>query len=73
MKKNDKEQKTVHHRRPRSKGGMDTPANLSMVKRKFHEAYHLLFADKDPHQIAELLNDIWIDPYWKLIVIKRPT
>lgn len=73
MKKNDREQKTVHHRKPRSKGGTDHPENISQVKRKFHEAYHLLFADKSPQQVATILTDIWIDPAWELTAtLKKP-
>lgn len=71
MKKNDREQKTVHHRKPRSKGGTDHPSNISHVKRKFHEAYHLLFADKSPEEVAKMLTDTWIDPHWELLAVKK--
>ena len=73
MKRNSPDEKTIHHRKPKSKGGDDTVGNLSTVKRKFHEAYHLLFADKSPEEVASLLTDIWIDPAWKLTAtLKKP-
>lgn len=71
MKKNDREQKTVHHRKPRSKGGTDHPSNISHVKRKFHEAWHLMFADKSPLEIAELINEIWLDPEYYFMCVER--
>lgn len=69
--KNSPNQQTAHHRKPRSKGGEDTIGNISIVKRKFHEAYHLLFADKSPVEVAKMLTDIWVDPQWEIVAKMR--
>lgn len=65
------DRKTIHHRKCVSNGGTDRIRNLSLVKSKQHEAYHLLFANGTPHDVAQILNDIWIDPDYELIVKKR--
>jgi len=62
---------TRHHRLPQSKGGTDLPTNISMVPRKKHEAWHTLFENKSVEEIVELLNDIWIDPYYKITYERR--
>lgn len=67
-KKNGPEQMTKHHRVPRSMGGASTDDNISIVKRKHHEAYHLLFLNGSPEDIARYLNEVWIDPKLELIV-----
>lgn len=65
---------TVHHRKPRSHGGSNESRNKSLVTYKKHEAFHYLFMTKDskcmtPFQIADELNNTWIDPDYKIIVI----
>jgi len=62
-----------HHRVPRSRGGNGKAANISMVCRDKHAAYHLLFQNYLPEQVAAILNEVWIDPTKELIVKKRPT
>jgi hypothetical protein len=42
-----------------------------MVPRKKHEAWHTLFENKSVEEIVELLNDIWIDPYYKITYERR--
>ena len=64
---------TRHHRLPQSKGGTDLPTNISMVPRKQHEAWHTLFENKSAEQIIELINDVWIDPYYTLTLTRRNT
>lgn len=71
LKPNPQDQKTIHHRKCLSNGGTNELRNLSLVKRKFHEAYHLLFANGTPHDVAQILTDIWIDPDYELIVKKK--
>lgn len=65
-----------HHRRPRSsfavgEPGKDHPRNISIVPIKLHRAYHQLFRNFNPQQVAELLTRDWIDPDWVLIAQKR--
>lgn len=58
-----------HHRVPRSKGGTNDPRNISLVQENMHIAYHTLFKNKSPEEIAFVLNKYWIDPDKLFIVI----
>jgi hypothetical protein len=42
-----------------------------MVEEKAHQAWHKLFANMHPHQIADEINKTWLDPRFKLAVIRR--
>ena len=67
MKKN---QKTRHHRRPKENFGSDDESNISYVTEKRHRAYHILFGSgANVHAIAKQLNEVWIDPAFRLVVI----
>jgi hypothetical protein len=59
----------VHHRKPRSLGGDDSPRNLSYVSRTRHNAWHTLFANWSPTQIARHINAMWLDPDYRLVVV----
>ena len=59
----------VHHRKPRSLGGDDSPRNLSVVSRIRHNAWHTLYANWSPVQIARHTNAMWLDPDYKLVVV----
>lgn len=61
---------TAHHRRCRSHGGGDNPENISYVPEKKHQAWHVLFSNKTPAQIVQLLNDVWLPPDVKLFITK---
>jgi len=41
------------------------------VKPTEHQAFHILFSNRDTYEIAEILNKTWIDPDYKLIVVRR--
>lgn len=58
-----------HHRRPKSLFGSSEPPNTIRVPHKKHEAYHLLFGNKHPTEIALLLTETWIDPAYKMIAV----
>jgi hypothetical protein len=60
-----------HHRKCRSNGGTDESRNISWVNKYDHQAYHMLFQNFEAERIAEILNNIWIDPAWELIARKR--
>ena len=65
-------QKTCHHRLPKCCGGADTSENTSLVPRNKHEAYHLLFDHGgDVRRIAQILNEVWIDPKYQLVVVEN--
>jgi hypothetical protein len=60
-----------HHRKSRSHGGANTSANISIVPDHKHRAYHTLFADKTPQEVADILTDVWIDPDFIMIAISK--
>lgn len=60
---------TRHHRVPRSANGSNHKDNISMVKDSAHKAFHLLFSDRPPEEIADILNAVWIDKQKKLLVV----
>ncbi|MEN9852247.1 MAG: hypothetical protein RI996_190 [Candidatus Parcubacteria bacterium] len=63
----------THHRRPRSLGGGNDSANLSDVPKVLHQAWHTLFSNKNPFQIARIINRYWLDPKYKMLVVEtRP-
>lgn len=62
---------TEHHRKPRSCGGKSTPSNISKISRAKHEAWHTLFGDMSPHQIARYATTVLIDPDYMLIAVHR--
>ncbi len=65
-------QYNTHHRVPQSRGGKDTPENISVVRISHHRAYHQMFGCMTPEQIAKYLNVKWIDPKKMMIVVDRP-
>jgi len=60
-----------HHRRPRSLNGDNSSENISVVPENLHNAWHLLFVNDSPEIIAARINNIWIDPEYKFIVVKN--
>jgi len=50
-----------HHRKCRSNGGTSHPSNISLVSRVAHNAFHIVFGSKNPDEICEELNRIWLD------------
>lgn len=67
MTNDDRNKITRHHRKPRSLGGGNEPENISHIKFKFHEAWHLLFGDKPAKEIAEEINKYYLDPEFKFV------
>lgn len=60
-----------HHRKPRSLGGDNSPANISVVDRDKHNAWHLLFKNHPPERIALIINNVWLDPNYIITVWKK--
>lgn len=67
-----------HHRLSRSRtggkpfdGNIKNIPNVIRVDYKKHQAFHQLFTDTHPMSIAKELNDIWLDPEWQLVAVKR--
>ena len=61
-----------HHRKCRSHGGSNHPSNISMVRANQHRAYHVLFQNMTPVEVADLLTEIWIDPAYEMVAKRRP-
>ncbi len=47
-----------HHRKPRCFGGTSEPRNISIVDRKRHDAWTLIFTRKTPEEIAREINTV---------------
>lgn len=60
-----------HHRLPRSRGGDNSKRNIVMVPQKLHRAWHTLVGNMTAPEVAELLSNVWIDPDYILIAMKR--
>lgn len=71
LKKSSKTDK--HHRRARRYGGTDIwpLRNVVAVCIKQHVAFHVLFENPTPTEIAEELNKTWLDPDWIMIPIQK--
>jgi len=64
------EKYNLHHRRPRSLGGSDSPSNLSYVDKKKHNAFHIIFGNANPLQTAHILGILYKD--WAFTAIPKP-
>lgn len=63
---------TTHHRKPKAQGGTDDPDNLIRVLKSKHEAWSCLFeGTKTPQEIVDEINNVWIDPAYRVALIKR--
>jgi hypothetical protein len=63
--------KSRHHRRPRSLGGTNEKSNISRVSITEHQAWHTLFQNFEPHVIAEIINNVWLDPDYEFILVRK--
>lgn len=59
-----------HHRRPRSIGGTENPANVSYVKSKYHKCWHVLFGNMNAFQISDYINQVKYKPENLRVVCK---
>ena len=59
-----------HHRKPKSRGGGNSQRNISVVPIVQHQAWHTLFANQTAEEIAETINQTWLDPDYKFVVIQ---
>ena len=71
MGKRKYEPRDKHHRRPRSLGGTEDKENIVSVPKHYHQAWHQLFHNASPYSIAEIINRIWIDPDYELVVRRK--
>lgn len=52
----DTEPPRVHHRRPGSLDGTESPSNISEVDEKLHAHWHTLFGNMNAYQICNTIN-----------------
>jgi len=62
---------TKHHRVPRARNGTDDARNIALIPNRIHTRYHALFGIMTPFDIANMLNEHFIDPDYQLVVIPR--
>lgn len=66
---------TRHHRQARSNGGTRKSRsgrdNFSVVPANHHEAWHLLFGNREVWEIADIINEVWLDPDFRLVVEEK--
>jgi len=60
-----------HHRLPRTRGGSNSLANISIVEQKLHRAWHMLVGNMTAPEAAKMLTDTWIDAEYYLVAIPR--
>ena len=60
-----------HHRLPRSRKGSNNSSNISLVRKDLHVAWHKLFGNATPEEVAEIISRTWIDPKYKLVAVLR--
>ena len=63
--------RNLHHRKCRSNGGKTIKENLSDVSQVKHRAWHTLFENMTPEEIAEEINRVWIDPNYHFVCVKH--
>jgi hypothetical protein len=64
-------ERSRHHRKMKCHGGKTTPRNISNVSVKEHRAWHILFKNRTPENIAAYINAVWLDPDYEFICINR--
>jgi hypothetical protein len=66
-------EKTIHHRLPISRGGSDTfpRGNTIEVCRSKHQAWHTLFDSWPLERVVVELNNVYIDPRFRLVIQRR--
>ena len=62
---------TRHHLVCKSNGGSDDPANISIVPRHLHAAWHANFSNMKPETIARVINDRWISKEYMFVCVPR--
>ena len=63
--------KSTHHRKPRSIGGTEEERNRSELPISRHRAWHTLFQNWTPQRIAREITDRYLDPDYKMVVVKK--
>ena len=64
---------TKHHRLPQSQGGTNSfpEGNVALLRGDRHEAWHKLFSNATAERICWLINHYYLDPRYKLVLVRR--
>lgn len=62
-----------HHRKPRCLGGTSEPRNVSVVDKKRHDAWTLIFTRKTPEEIVEEINIVLFENNMYRFIVERKT
>lgn len=62
---------STHHRRPVVLGGTNESRNLSLLPKDKHRAWHILFSTSPPAHIVALINRLYLDPDYELVLKRR--
>lgn len=62
---------SLHHRKPRSAGQSTDPRNVILLPRAKHEAWHTLFFNFTPEEIAEEINNFYLDRDFEMVARRR--
>lgn len=66
-----------HHRHPVSQKGsylgknIHEERNISLLRPEYHRAYHLIFGNLLPEEVAALLTEVYISPDYYMVAIPR--
>lgn len=60
-----------HHRKCRSNHGSGRSRNISVVTEAQHRAWHTLFWNLTPKEIARVITEVWIDPSKQFICVDK--
>lgn len=71
MRRKNLKHKASHHRKCKSNGGSSSRWNMSVVSKKKHQSWHILFRNYRPDKIAKIINKVWIDPDWMFVLVLR--
>ena len=71
IKRRKPKETNTHHRLPRSKGGGNNVNNLVEVPITLHRAWHSLFQNYSPEEIAEIINLTWIPTDCHMVVRRK--
>lgn len=61
---------SMHHRKPRSLGGVTSARNTVWMTRKRHQAWHTLFDNWGVQRIEDEMNQM-IDPDYEVIIRRK--
>lgn len=64
-----------HHRLPKSRGGREGRYKgepmIKWVNSNHHYFWHLIFKNKTAPEIFDYINSHWIDPHFKIVLVRR--